>query len=570
MAIRRKLFLVLVAGIAVFGGAGLWLLDNDLDRLRVRFAGRLMEAAFATSAARPGNEGKGTPIGAAAVLDLQAETALMGSIKYTQAAVLGLMLTMAVLAGRCVGARSVSRSVEHILNKFKARTGDGGDLAANLPEVSGDALSSLALWCDHLLEKLSWLVRLNWAVLDVVPDPFFVVDKNMRVMLANTAMARLAGQPLDAIGGMRCADIFNSDACCTSRCPVDAGKSCSVVVGDPQGISCEKDGAKRFYKTTVQALVDAQGTELVWLNLAQDITVAQDRENEQRKHLRHVRDVNTVLTDVSREINEAISAIFGKVDEVNDGASLQQRRVEETLTAMNQMTVSAYAVADNAQAASRQAREARESAQAGETVVRQAIEAIQAVKSQTEILRENMTRLGRRAQDIGRILSVISDIADQTNLLALNAAIEAARAGEGGRGFAVVADEVRKLAEKTMLATGEVNQAIASIQEETHKNLGITEQAASVVDAAAALSEHSGETLDHIVGLISQTAGQVETIATAAKQQSAVSENISHALHDVNAVSLSTAKGMDDSSQALMELSALAGRLRTEVLSAGS
>lgn len=83
-----------------------------------------------------------------------------------------------------------------------------------------------------------------------------------------------------------------------------------------------------------------------------------------------------------------------------------------------------------------------------------------------------MVGLGGQAENIGKVLGVINDIADQTNLLALNAAIEAARAGDAGRGFAVVADEVRKLAEKTMLATKEVGNAILAIQNSAQKMFG--------------------------------------------------------------------------------------------------
>lgn len=84
---------------------------------------------------------------------------------------------------------------------------------------------------------------------------------------------------------------------------------------------------------------------------------------------------------------------------------------------------------------------------------------------QQERLRESeqkyQERMTENFTEIGKIVTIISDIAKQTNLLALNAAIEAARAGEQGGGFAVVADEVRTLASRTQKATEQASALVS-------------------------------------------------------------------------------------------------------------
>ncbi|MEG6506773.1 methyl-accepting chemotaxis protein [Nitratidesulfovibrio sp. 1201_IL3209] len=274
-------------------------------------------------------------------------------------------------------------------------------------------------------------------------------------------------------------------------------------------------------------------------------------ESARREGLLQAADTLTGVTGVLGSASEELAA---QIEQASRGAEHQMQRVSETATAMEQMNATVLEVARSVGEAAGAAEGARDKAVTGQDVVRQVVAGIGQVQQTAGQLKDDMAELGRQAEDIGRVMTVINDIADQTNLLALNAAIEAARAGDAGRGFAVVADEVRKLAEKTMLATREVGQAISGIQGGTRRNVGHVEETVRHVQEVTRLATESGESLGGIVSLAASVSDQVRSIATASEEQSAASEEINRSIEDISRVSSESAEVMRQSASAVADL----------------
>ena len=185
----------------------------------------------------------------------------------------------------------------------------------------------------------------------------------------------------------------------------------------------------------------------------------------------------------------------------------------------------------------------------------------QAVDASATTIRE----LESSTAEIGRIVTVIHDIASQTNLLALNAAIEAARAGEEGRGFAVVADEVRKLAERTTKATEEVARSIREIQDGTVGAVKLIEAGSQRVTKGVELANGAGQALGRITQSSDGLTGMVQSIAAATEQQSAAAEEISRRVEQIAVVTRESSEGAGQASQAAAQLSVQAERLQSLV-----
>jgi methyl-accepting chemotaxis protein len=193
--------------------------------------------------------------------------------------------------------------------------------------------------------------------------------------------------------------------------------------------------------------------------------------------------------------------------------------------------------------------------------VQSTVKAIQELLTANQQTSTRIEELGRSSDAIGKIVSVINEIADQTNLLALNASIEAARAGEHGRGFAVVAGEVRRLAERTSAATKEIDATVRGIQDGTHIAVEAMRSSMEQVKSGVASANSAGDALTSIISGSVSVQKMVTQIAAAATEQSYSTQTVVSTMGEITASVERTALSSQQSVDASEELSHLANEL---------
>ncbi|MDC6383282.1 methyl-accepting chemotaxis protein [Pseudomonas graminis] len=218
------------------------------------------------------------------------------------------------------------------------------------------------------------------------------------------------------------------------------------------------------------------------------------------------------LQDQSRNINQILNRHASETD--------------QAVTAINEMSATADSVAESATQTASFTQSANDAAQRSRDVVDEASVSVRALVAEVEDATKYVQEMQVDAKRITDVLGVIGGIAQQTNLLALNAAIEAARAGEQGRGFAVVADEVRALAGRTQQSTSEINEMLARLEQGVSTAVGAMEKTKVSCQSTADRTSRVNEGLDGMAGSVLRIHDLSAHIATAAEEQSAVTEEI--------------------------------------------
>lgn len=267
------------------------------------------------------------------------------------------------------------------------------------------------------------------------------------------------------------------------------------------------------------------------------------------------------LDAVAGELQTATEGLVNQIRQAQDDAAETTAQSQKTKSAVDILESASATVQHQVRKAIERTDSAKLQAANATDSMKTVIASIGQIGESSEKLKVILATLGERAQGIGTIMTVISDIADQTNLLALNAAIEAARAGEAGRGFAVVADEVRKLAEKTMQSVHEVGGVTTAIRNGTEESIAAMEQSLVNISEGAARSSESSETLASIVSLVEESAAEVHHILAMSEQQTSANQEIVEVTDSVERIALATAGEMQHAAEQVNVLAALSHKL---------
>ena len=250
-------------------------------------------------------------------------------------------------------------------------------------------------------------------------------------------------------------------------------------------------------------------------DLTQHIKV--DSNNEMGELQQALKDMNESLVRIVGQVRVGTDTIFSAASEIATGnldlserTELQALSLEKTASSMQELTSTVTQNADNARKANQLALSASEVAIKGGAVVSQVVSTMESINTSSK--------------KIVDIIGVIDGIAFQTNILALNAAVEAARAGEQGRGFAVVAAEVRSLAQRSAAAAKEIKTLIDDSVDKVGTGSAQVHQAGSTMTEIVDSIRHVTDIVGSIASASAEQSVGIERVNSAIAEM----DNVTH------------------------------------------
>ena len=180
-------------------------------------------------------------------------------------------------------------------------------------------------------------------------------------------------------------------------------------------------------------------------------------------------------------LENSSQVLLSNVNTLNNNANSAAANLEETAASLEEITSTMASTTSNIVQMANYGNQVKTLVSSGQELAKETTTAMNEIDVEVNAINESIT--------------VIDQIAFQTNILSLNAAVEAATAGEAGKGFAVVAQEVRTLASRSAEAANEIKKLVENATLKADKGKKISDK---MIDGYAGVNESITQTLSMI------------------------------------------------------------------------
>lgn len=283
------------------------------------------------------------------------------------------------------------------------------------------------------------------------------------------------------------------------------------------------------------------------------------------KHIHNLKKVVGDVNSMTDQVNASANDIAAAVEEQAAITSEQSASLSEITATMEELSASSSQIADNANAVAHTSKSTLDESERGVAALNQLRGKMDEITSDNNRNISEILELDRKSKEIGKIMSIINDIADQTKMIAFNAAIEAASSGEAGKRFGVVAVEIRRLADNVTESTGEIESKIEEIQKSINRLVIASENGSKVINEGSQAATLTLSELMNIVEGAKLASESAMQISLSSQQQKTASSQVLKALTEIDLGLHQSSASIRQTSMATHSLTDMSDVLKTKL-----
>ncbi len=279
-------------------------------------------------------------------------------------------------------------------------------------------------------------------------------------------------------------------------------------------------------------------SEIASGDLTQEIYAARQDEvgkiiDALRIMVANFKEVVNLVAKTTEKANTAVFEISAAVEEQAAVTAQQSSSVSEITATMGELSITTTQVAEYADSVAELASESLDNTKTGANSVELVTNKMKEINADNQNNIKDIIELGKKSEEINKVMEIINNIADQTKLIAFNAALEASSAGEAGKRFGVVAAEIRRLADSVLASTGETESKIREIQEAVNNMVIASEKSSKGIQEGLNYSTETAQKLGKIVTGAQETADAAKQISLSTQQELSATEQVLTALKEI-------------------------------------